>query len=93
VATLACKPEKPSGIEAEPSCRDVTTAWLWPKMALTGFKRLKPIAFYLIAQPLDRAPRLSDTWYMTQCSFTAPEGEITLISDKTQTSLGRLRAD
>jgi hypothetical protein len=39
------KPDKPSGIEAEPSCRNsfgFAVAWLWPKMALSGFKRLKP---------------------------------------------------
>jgi len=34
-----------SRIEAEPSCHNsfgFAMAWLWPKIALCGFKRLKP---------------------------------------------------
>ena len=40
----SCKLDKPSHIEAEPSCSksfDFAMAWLWPKMALSGCKRLK----------------------------------------------------
>ena len=39
----SCKPDKLSRIEAKPSCRNgfgFAVAWLWPKMALNGFKQL-----------------------------------------------------
>ena len=74
------KPDKPSRIEAEPSCRNsfgFAMAWLWPKMALSGCKRLKrdfvpdlaAVCLSLFILSLDHSialPCLQGTRYVTQ---------------------------
>ena len=74
------KPDKPSRIEAEPSCRNsfgFAMAWLWPKMVLSGCKRLKRdfvpdlaevclSPFILSLDHLIALPCLLGTRYVTQ---------------------------